>query len=77
MASRVGIFLGVQLLLLALGESWLLEIITGDVDLVSGRRDSGEGSSWIYGAGRIWAIVMLVDLVWTTAEFVYRRQSKP
>ncbi|MBL7261614.1 MFS transporter [Paractinoplanes lichenicola] len=67
LAEHALLYAAAQILLLILDQSWLLDLATGSVDLMTGHRDTdeGQGPSFLYGAGRIWTIVIVVDAVWT------------
>ncbi|GAA3926126.1 MFS transporter [Actinoplanes auranticolor] len=66
LGEHAALYAVVQVGLLLLDQSWLLDLATGGVDLMTGHRDgdSGAGPSWLYGAGRIWTIVIVVDALW-------------
>ncbi|MBB4689983.1 MFS transporter [Paractinoplanes abujensis] len=75
LAEHAILYAAAQVLLLILDQSWLLDLATGRVDLMTGHRDTdrGQGPSFLYGAGRIWTIVIVIDAVWTVITANRRR----
>jgi DHA1 family multidrug resistance protein-like MFS transporter len=73
LAEHAGLFTAAQVVLVFLAESWLLDLARGDADLLNGTRAGG--ASFLYGAGRIWTLILLVDVVWTVVAA--RRATGP
>lgn len=75
LGEHAALYAAVQLGLLLLDQSWLLDLATGGVDLMTGHRDGeqGAGSPLLYGAGRIWTIVIVIDALWTALTTTRRR----
>ncbi|MEV6598617.1 MFS transporter [Actinoplanes sp. NPDC051346] len=64
------LFLGVQVVLALLDLSWLRDLTTGSVDPLSGARDEPSNAlvDVAYGAGRIWVMVFVIDVIWTVVS---------
>ena len=60
--AHVALFAAGQLLLLAMGESWLAALPAGDVP---------EGPSALMSAGRVWCVVLIVDGLWSLSYAVF------
>jgi MFS family permease len=75
LGEHAALYAAVQVGLLLFEQSWLLDLATGSVDLMTGHRDGaqGAGPSFLYGAGRIWTIVIIIDALWTTLTTTRRR----
>nr|WP_221374829.1 MFS transporter [Actinoplanes polyasparticus] len=75
LAEHAALYTLVQVVLIVLAESWLLDLARGNADILNGTRKGG--ASFVYGAGRIWTFIIVIDLVWTLiAARRYRRSSK-
>ncbi|WP_229068856.1 MFS transporter [Actinoplanes sp. DH11] len=72
------IFLVVQIVLAAIDLSWLRDLGTGAVDPLSNTRDVPvDGlAEVVYHAGRIWAFVLVIDVVWTVVTSLRRRPGR-
>ncbi|MFD7510424.1 MFS transporter, partial [Streptomyces sp. NPDC059853] len=73
LAQRVALFAVAQLALLAADLSWIQDLFTEDLlaTLNGGHRD-GDVARWIYGAGKIWTYIVLVDILWTGWKLLRR-----
>ncbi len=68
LATHAAAYAVAQLVLAVIGLSWLL-------DLVTGRDPDHQGwENLLHSGGRIWTVVLAVDVVWTAWK-VYRRRS--
>ncbi|MCY1140882.1 MFS transporter [Actinoplanes sp. Pm04-4] len=63
LAEHAALYTVAQIVLLILAESWLLELVRGSADALNGTREGG--ASFLYGAGRIWTFILIIDVVWT------------
>ncbi|MEU4427429.1 MFS transporter [Actinoplanes sp. NPDC024001] len=75
LGEHVALYLAVQAVLAVLDLSWVRDLATGAVDPLSGQRDVPlEGLAGIaYGAGRVWTIIVVIDVIWT-AVTVFRQR---
>jgi DHA1 family multidrug resistance protein-like MFS transporter len=59
-----------HLVLAAAGLSWLADLVSthdlGALVLSGGRNDLEGVPAFLYGAGRLWVIILVLDVVWTT-----------
>jgi MFS family permease len=68
LASHVALYLGVQVVLAVIGLSWLLDVVTG-------RDPDHEGfANLLHSGGRVWAVVLAVDIVWTAWKLARSRR---
>ncbi|CAL9443040.1 hypothetical protein SUDANB171_02273 [Streptomyces sp. enrichment culture] len=74
LGGHLALFTAAQLVLLALGLSWIQDLFTEDLltTLNGGTPDDG-AAGWIYGAGKIWTYIMLVDLLRTGVRLLRAR----
>ena len=61
---------GIHLVLAAAGLSWLVDLATthdlAALLLSGGRNDLDGAPALVYGAGRLWAVILVLDVLWTT-----------
>lgn len=56
--------------------SWVRDLVTRDLGTVLLGQVPRDGvAAFVYGAGRFWAIVLLIDLVWTVYRALRRRST--
>jgi MFS transporter, DHA1 family, multidrug resistance protein len=72
LAEHAALYTVAQIVLLIIAESWLLELVRGSADALNGTREGG--ASFLYGAGRIWTFILIIDVVWTVV--IARRAAK-
>jgi len=68
LAQHATLYAGVQVVLALIGLSWL-------VDTVTGREPDHDGvAGFAHGAGRVWTVILLIDVAWTGYKVV--RQAR-
>ncbi|MEV0678805.1 MFS transporter [Actinosynnema sp. NPDC050436] len=76
LATNAALFAVTQAALAFADLSWVRDLLTRDLGAVLLGQVPREGvAAFAYGAGRVWAIVLLVDLVWTV--YKVRRTRAP
>ncbi|WP_337062398.1 MFS transporter [Kineococcus sp. G2] len=70
LAQHVALVVTVQVVLVLVDLSWLVDRLTG------ARRELDGPAALVHGAGRVWLVVLAVDVVWTLAV-VARRPVPP
>jgi len=74
LAVHTGLFAASQVVLAFFDLSWVRDLLTRDIGPVLLGRVEREGfGAFLYGAGRVWAVVLAVDVLWTAALLVRRR----
>ncbi|MFE7130449.1 MFS transporter [Streptomyces sp. NPDC057638] len=75
--KHVGTFVAAQIGLAVFGISWIADLFTEDfaTTLMQGGGRDGGMESLAYGAGRIWVVVLLVDLIWTGSQLLRARSA--
>ncbi|GAB1688991.1 MFS transporter [Krasilnikovia sp. M28-CT-15] len=75
LGEHAALYLVAQVALAVFGLSWLVDLATGAVDLQSGERDTALAGSaeMFYNAGRIWTVVLVVDVIWTAVTVLSRK----
>ncbi|XVV00110.1 MFS transporter [Actinosynnema sp. CA-248983] len=54
--------------------SWVRDLLTRDLGAVLLGQVPREGAeAFLYGAGRVWALILIADVVWTSVKLVKRR----
>ncbi|MEH1128025.1 MFS transporter [Micromonospora sp. CPCC 206061] len=78
LAEHVGLYIGAQVVLAFLDLSWIRHLFTGDAMLVLNgtNRDFGTLAQLVYGATRVWAIILVIDIVWTFGTLLTRRPPR-
>ncbi|WP_308258411.1 MFS transporter [Saccharothrix obliqua] len=77
LGRHAGLFAAVQAGLAFVDLSWVWDLLTRDLGTVLLGQVPREGvGAFVYGAGRVWAVVLLVDVVWTGWR-VLRDRAKP
>lgn len=71
---HAALFAAAQAVLALLDLSWVRDLITRDLGTVLLGQVPREGAeAFIYGAGRIWALILIADVVWTSFKLLKRR----
>ncbi|WP_250034993.1 MFS transporter [Paractinoplanes maris] len=63
LGEHAALYTAAQIVLLVLAESWLLDLARGSAGAWNGTREGG--TSFLYGAGRVWTFIILIDVAWT------------
>jgi MFS transporter, DHA1 family, multidrug resistance protein len=76
LASHVGLYAAVQVVLAFLGLSWIHHLFTDDpLAVLNGtNRQLGDVAEFAYGATRVWAVILVIDVIWTLGTLLTRRQ---
>ncbi|MEU0690672.1 MFS transporter [Streptomyces uncialis] len=79
LGTRLAAFAAAQVVLLLLGPSWIEDLFTQGftTTLVSGGGRHSGFEGLVYGAGRIWTFVALVDLCWSCGQLLVARTRRP
>ncbi|MBB5953931.1 MFS family permease [Saccharothrix tamanrassetensis] len=73
---HIGLFAVSQVVLAFFDLSWVRDLITRDFGtVVLGRVERDGGGAFLYGAGRVWAVILIADLIWTTVKVVQNRST--
>ncbi|RKT54840.1 MFS transporter [Saccharothrix australiensis] len=71
-----GLFAAAQAVLALFDLSWVRDLLTRDLGTVLLGRVGRDGAdAFLYGAGRVWAVVLVVDVVWTVVLVVRRNRA--
>ncbi|ADB49300.1 major facilitator superfamily MFS_1 [Conexibacter woesei DSM 14684] len=65
LGQHAALFVAVQVALVVVELSWLLDLATGDSSLLNGAGAPDGTGGAIHGAGRVWTFVLLVDVAWS------------
>ncbi|MFI5940776.1 MFS transporter [Streptomyces uncialis] len=79
LGARLAVFAAAQVALLLLGLSWIEDLFTKGftTTLMSGGGRNSGFEGLVYGGGRIWTFIVLVDLCWSCGRLLVARIRRP
>ncbi|MGN9907634.1 MFS transporter [Phytohabitans sp. LJ34] len=78
LAGHLGLYAAAQVVLAFLDLSWIHHLFTDDpLEVLNGtNRELGDVAEFVYGATRVWAVILVIDVLWTLGTVLTRRQRR-